>query len=403
MFHLAQANVLGYDWAMRIYLVGGVVRDMLMEAAGQDRDQGHDRDYMVTETTVEQFVAAFPNARQVGKAFPVFMVGPDEYAFLRGETLEADLAARDLTVNAVAMPVEEARKPSPDLTRVVFAHPMALSDIRNKVLRPASDTAVSDDPLRVFRAARFAASWPDFSIHPELTRAMSRAARQGLLADLAAERVAAELRKAMRAPRPGRFLEALAEAGCLAPWFEELARAHGIPAGPAPFHDSSLLGHTAEVMNRLAAMRPGDELAVWTGLCHDLGKAATPSHNHPHHHGHDALGEPLAERLGRRLAMPDRFIKAGAAASREHMRLARYLELRPGTRVDLLARLHAARITDELCALVEADHDARVREDVMRDLKTILSVSLPPEDRDNGPESGEKLRLLRCQALAGQD
>lgn len=391
---------------MRIYLVGGAVRDMLMQSMGQDPPQGRDRDFLVTGATVEQFMAAFPHAKQVGKAFPVFMVGHDEYAFPRGETLEADLAARDLTVNAVALPVEEARpekirKGGPDLKRLVSAHPLAVDDIRGRVLRPASDTALSDDPVRVYRAARFAASWPDYVIHAELSRAMSQAARLGLLDGPAPERVAAELRKALGAARPGRFLEVLAEAGCLEPWFRELARAHGIPAGPAPFHDRSLLGHTAQVMDRLAELRPGDELAAWTGLCHDLGKTATPSHNHPHHHGHDALGEPLAEQLGRRLALPERFVRAGAAAAREHMRLARYRELRPGTRVDLLARLHAARITDELCSLVEADHGAQVREEVMRDMQAILAVTLPPEDRDHGPESGERLRQLRCQALTG--
>ena len=366
---------------MRIYLVGGAVRDMLL---GRER---HDGDFVVVGATVEEFRRRFPRARAVGKSFPVFLLGRDQYALCRAGDIEADLLARDLTVNALAL----------DESGEITAHPKALSDLRRRVLRPASERAFIVDPLRVFRAARFYAAWPEFTAHAELKEVMRRTARAGLLEGVAPERVGVETRKALAGPRPGRFLSLLSEAECLWPWFKEFAGSAQVPAGPAPYHTESLLGHTLLVMDRLA----GSELGVWMGLCHDLGKGATPSEYYPHHYGHEKAGGPLAARLGKRLALPEKFIRAGAMAAEWHMKAGRYPELRPGTKVDLLMRLHAKGLVTEMFNLVYADQGTDFRTKVQRDLSVVLSVRLPEQDRDQGPASGEKLRLRRCQALAG--
>ncbi|MDY7001149.1 MAG: HD domain-containing protein, partial [Thermodesulfobacteriota bacterium] len=252
-------------------------------------------------------------------------------------------------------------------------------------------------PLRVFRAARFYATWPDFTAHSELISLMRQTAHAGLLEKIAPERVGVETRRALAGPLPGRFLWLLSEARCLEPWFMEFVQAGQIPAGPAPYHTESLLAHTIQVMDRLA----GSELVAWMGLCHDLGKAATPAIHHPRHIGHEGLGESLAARLGERLRLPEKFIQAGAEASKWHMKAGRYGELRPGTKVDMLVCLHARGLVDEMFALALADHDRDFLAQANKDLSAILSVRLPEEDRDQGPASGEKLRLLRCQALAG--
>lgn len=367
---------------MKILLVGGAVRDMLLGRVSTNRD------YLVLDATREEFSRRFPAAKEVGKSFPVFLLGRDEYAFPRGGGLAEDLAARDLTVNAMAL----------DESGGLSCHPLALEDLRDRILRPASERSLVEDPLRVYRAARFLACLPGFTPHPELIRLMRLAAGQGLLSGIPAERVGQELLKALAGPRPGLFLTLLSETGCLAPWFEELAGARLVPAGPAPRHAGDVLAHTAEVMDRLA----GDPLEAWMGLCHDLGKAATPADLWPKHHGHEEAGALLAWHLAERLRLSNRFREAGQAAASLHMLAGRYPELRPGTRVDLLMRLAAKGLVEPLFRLTVADRGADHLAEALADLAAIESVHLDPADRDQGAASGDKLRMLRAQAVSAR-
>lgn len=349
-----------------------------------------DRDFLVLEAAPEEFKARHPRAKLVGKSFPVFLLDRSEYAWPRGGGLEEDLRLRDLTINALALGA------SPEVAGLLTFHPKALLDLQHGVLRPASETSLADDPIRVFRAARFAAELPDFSPHPDLSAAMRGAA--GLLRDQFAERVCAETRKALAAPKPSRFLDLLLRTGCLSPWFAEFDGADDVPAGPPRYHDKSVIGHTMDVMDRLAQYR--DPLLVWMGLCHDLGKTQTPEEEWPSHHGHDKAGVPLAAALGRRLGLPNRYVKAGEFSAALHMKAGRYDELRPGSRVDLLTQLHKHGLTEELFHVVAADHGRDYLEKMRRDLAVLLAVRLPRSERGLGAASGGKLRLLRCEALS---
>ncbi|WP_147821486.1 HD domain-containing protein [Salidesulfovibrio onnuriiensis] len=366
---------------MQIYLVGGGVRDLLLGRAVRDKD------YLVTNATKEQFKTTFPEAQEVGKAFPVFLIQGKEYAFPRGKNLEADLLARDLTINAMALGQQG------ELT----CHPQAMDDLSNRVLRPTSGTALLEDPLRVFRAARFYALLPEFSPHPELLEAMEKLSDSEAIRDIASDRVGQETRKALGTPKPGNFLRLLDRADCLRPWFRELAEASAIPAGPPPHHHTNVLEHTAEIMDKVA----GDPLCAWMALCHDLGKCATPKEEWPRHIGHESTGARLAEQLGTRLRLPLKYIKAGQKAALLHMKAGRYAELRPGTRVDLLMEAHLARITEPLFKLAAADQGTDHSPQARAELATILMVSLPEKDRNLGAASGERLRLLRAQSIAG--
>ncbi|MGE4555193.1 MAG: HD domain-containing protein [Desulfovibrionaceae bacterium] len=369
---------------MRVLLVGGAVRDLVLGRPVSDKD------YLVMGADAAEFGERFPQALPVGKSFPVYWLRGDQFAFLRGASVDEDLLARDFTVNAMAL----------DENGEIYAHPRALEDLDAKALRPCSARSLSDDPLRVFRAARFLAQLSGFKAHPELALAMRREAALGELEGIDAERVGVELRKALQGLRPGVFLRLLSETGCLRPWFEELASAGDIPAGPLPYHDESVLEHTAQVMDRLAGQ---GELAVFMGLCHDLGKTVTPSDRWPSHHGHDRLGEELASDMALRLRLPSRMEAAGRTAARWHMTAARYKDLRTGTRVDLLSRLHALKLVRETFALVVADRGAKAAgllERAQADLDAMLAVRLPKADRNRGAASGERLRQLRCEALA---
>jgi tRNA nucleotidyltransferase (CCA-adding enzyme) len=372
---------------MRILLVGGAVRNLLLGLPVRDRD------YLVLDATVEDFLSAYPAAKSVGKTFPVFILKGEEYSFPRGEGLEQDLTRRDFTINALAQEIPD------DETGALFHHPLALEDLKARLLRPASEHSLSDDPLRAFRAARFLAELPGFTAHPDLVQAMRHCAASGALREPYAERVGQEVLKACVGQRPGEFLRLLDQGQCLAPWFAELAEASAIPAGPPKYHDASVLEHTAQVMDALA----GDPMAVWMGLCHDLGKALTPAHELPRHIRHEERGEAVAKALGERLRLPTRFVNAGADAARWHMLAGGYPELKNATRVDLLFRLKSRGVLREMFRLAAADKgqnppDGHLAED-QADLDAALTATLPPQARDQGETSGELLRSLRIQAL----
>ena len=217
-------RTLGID-AVEIYLVGGAVRDELL-----GRDVG-ERDWLVVGGSAEALLAQ--GYRQVGKNFPVFLHPEthDEYALARterktaaghagfdtdanpGVTLEEDLARRDLTINALAKD-GRGRLIDPFDGR---------QDLKRRTLRHVTG-AFAEDPLRVFRVARFAAQLQGFSVHPDTRAFMAGMAES--LTELPAERVWGEFRKALAAPVPQRFLEVLLECGCLSPWFPELKDIH---------------------------------------------------------------------------------------------------------------------------------------------------------------------------------
>lgn len=208
---------------MDVYLVGGAVRDELLERPVIERD------WVVVGSTPEALQGL--GYRQVGRDFPVFL-HPDtgeEYALARTErkvgpghvgfvchagpevTLEDDLRRRDLTINAMA------RDATGGLVDPFGGH----RDLDARVLRHVSDAFV-EDPLRVFRVARFAAQLPEFALAPETRALMRRMADADALAELSAERVWQELHKALAAAAPLRFFEVLRDSAAMAPWFVEL-------------------------------------------------------------------------------------------------------------------------------------------------------------------------------------
>lgn len=206
---------------MYVYLVGGAVRDELLGRPIRERD------WVVVGATADAMLRM--GYQQVGRDFPVFL-HPDtgeEHALARAErktppgqggfevqagievTLEEDLLRRDLTVNAMAKGAD-GRLIDPFGGR---------HDLESRVLRHVGE-AFREDPLRVFRVARFAAELSGFQVHVSTLTLMAEMV--DALAVLPAERVWAEFRKALSAPSPQRFVETLEACGCLDHWFPEL-------------------------------------------------------------------------------------------------------------------------------------------------------------------------------------
>jgi len=208
---------------MEIYLVGGAVRDQLLGKVVNDRD------WVVVGSTVEDMLEQ--GYTPVGKDFPVFL-HPDskeEYALARTErkvskgykgftfnsdpsiSLEQDLQRRDLTINAIAQTLDGR-----------FIDPFnGEKDIDDKILRHVSP-AFSEDPVRILRVARFAASLPDFSVHPSTYKLMEDMVEAGEVDALVAERVWQEFHKALDAVAPERFFTVIDECCALPILFPEL-------------------------------------------------------------------------------------------------------------------------------------------------------------------------------------
>ncbi|MEA9600556.1 polynucleotide adenylyltransferase [Polynucleobacter sp. MG-28-Ekke-A2] len=204
---------------MKIYAVGGAIRDTLMGLPV------HDIDYVVVGSSVEEMIAK--GFRPVGKDFPVFL-HPEtqaEYALARTErktgkgykgfnfhadpsvTLEQDLERRDLTINAMAQEVGADGKPFGPIIDPYNGQ----EDLAAKVFRHVSD-AFAEDPLRLLRIARFAARFPEFSVAAETLSALKAIAQSGELNALSAERIWQELARGLVASRPMRLFQVLLDA-----------------------------------------------------------------------------------------------------------------------------------------------------------------------------------------------
>ena len=201
---------------MKIYQVGGAVRDRLLGKAV------HDIDYVVVGSTADQMIEK--GFRPVGSHFPVFLhpVTNHEYALARTErktapghqgfifhadpavTLEEDLQRRDLTMNAMAQEVNEIGEPVGEIVDPYGGQ----ADLKAGVLRHVS-RAFLEDPLRVLRVARFAARFADFHIAPETLVHMRRMVEALELETLSRERIWQELSRAMEETEPLRFIETL--------------------------------------------------------------------------------------------------------------------------------------------------------------------------------------------------
>lgn len=367
---------------VQIYLVGGAVRDQLLGRAIKDRD------YVVIGGDEIALRQHLPGVKCVGRRHRVYLHRGAEYTLSAAPNIEADLLGRDLTINALAKGSDGH----------LVGAPNALKDLRSGVLRPVALENFFNDPLRVVRAARFSALLPEFKIDAALKRAMRVVGASGRLGEVSAERVGNEVQAAMAAPRPSNFLRLLAGTQTLMPWFEAWRAADTIPAGPPAFHEGSVLDHTMAVMDRLA----GNALTVWMGFCHDIGKTVTDPDHLPRHYGHEHRGEHLARALGERLRLPQRFIRAGAAAARWHMIVGCYAQLRSGTKVDLLLNLQRLKLIPEMMALGAADKPGVDLNHMAVDLETILAVHLSADELGRGPRTGALLRQRRCQALDGQ-
>ncbi|MGK4330555.1 multifunctional CCA addition/repair protein [Lonsdalea quercina] len=349
---------------MKIYLVGGAVRDGLLHQPVTERD------WVVVGATPETLLTL--GYQQVGKDFPVFLhpTSREEYALARTErksgqgytgficnaspdvTLEEDLLRRDLTINAIAQ----------DEDGSLIDPYGGQRDIESKQLRHVSD-AFGEDPLRVLRVARFAARYAHlgFKIAPETLALMRQMVDSGELDSLTPERVWKETEKALGSNSPQVYFERLRDCGALQVLFPEIDNLFGVPA-PAQWHPEIDTG--VHVMMTLAiAAQLSPEIDVrFASLCHDVGKGLTPPSLWPRHHGHGPAGIKLIEALCQRLRIPNQIRDLAKLVAEYHDLLHTAPILQPKTLLKLFDSIDVWRKPHRLDQLIlTSEADARGR------------------------------------------
>ncbi|MBK9161040.1 MAG: multifunctional CCA addition/repair protein [Nitrosomonadales bacterium] len=336
----------------KLYCVGGAVRDRLLGLPVQDRD------WVVVGSTPEEMAAL--GFRPVGADFPVFLHPEthEEYALARTErktargykgfsvyaapdvTLEQDLLRRDFTINAIAE----------DQHGHLIDPYGGQADLEAGVLRHVSD-AFSEDPVRILRAARFAARF-GFRIAPETRQLMCGMVGNGEVDALVAERVWQELARGLMENEPSRFFETLRDCGALARIFPEVDALFGVPQ-PAHYHPEIDCGiHTMLVVDDAA--RHGYALEVrYAALTHDLGKATTPRDILPRHIGHELRSVELVKKMSQRLRAPADCRDLALLAARFHSDIHRAAGLRAETIVKLFQSADAWRRPERFAQLLQ--------------------------------------------------
>ncbi|MBG9989764.1 multifunctional CCA addition/repair protein [Pseudoalteromonas sp. NZS37] len=399
----------------KVYLVGGAVRDKLLNIKSKDND------YVVigeTPKTMES-LGFVP----IGSDFPVYLhpKTKEEYALGRTErksgkgytgfvvdasptvTLEEDLARRDLTINSMAL----------DEHGNIIDPFNGQADLQNKTLRHTTEAFV-EDPVRVLRIARFLARYgSDWRIHPSTYALMRELKNKGELNHLVPERVWLETEKALGEKYPELYFEALQGLGI----FPELERMVNVPQ-PANHHpEGDVFVHTMLVLRRAADLNFNLETR-FAALTHDFGKALSFK-KYGNLRGHEREGVAVIEAFCERLKVPNRFRDVGVLTSDNHTLCHTIDQLRPQTIHKLIVtNLNALVHPERFMAFTQACQcDAQGRGETLVDkpypqaakLRAIhtelqkmdkkLVVQNALKNGKKGPEIGEEVKLAEINCI----
>ncbi|MDX6680666.1 MAG: poly(A) polymerase [Solirubrobacteraceae bacterium] len=350
------------------WLVGGAVRDRLLQRPTADLDLVVDGDVGSAARSLARAVRG--PAFELSEAFGAWRVMAGDRSWqadlnpLRGGSLEADLALRDFTINAMAQPLEGGERVDPHGGE---------ADLAARRLRAVGPRAFADDPLRALRLVRLAV---ELGLEPDAATSDLARRQAARVAAVAQERVFAELKRILGADGVVASLRLMDALGLTASILPELAALHGVQQNR--YHHADVHGHTIEVLEQVIALQAdpgsvlGEEhagavrallaepladdldrgLALRVGaLLHDAAKPATLGHREdgsPTFLGHDSAGAQIARDVLTRLRASERLKAHVAALVRHHLRLGFLVHDRPLTRRALYRYLST-------CAPVEVD------------------------------------------------
>ncbi|RYU69986.1 multifunctional CCA addition/repair protein [Aliivibrio finisterrensis] len=350
---------------MEIYLVGGAVRDSLLNIEVKDKD------WVVVGSTPNEMGSLGYQA--VGQDFPVFLhpKTKEEYALARTErksgqgykgftcyaepdvTVEEDLLRRDLTINAIA---------KADNGELIDPY-NGQGDLNNRLLRHVSDAFV-EDPLRVLRVARFAARFHSlgFTVAPETMTLMKTLVESGELSHLTPERVWQEWEKSLSSQHPEIFLSVLKECGALAVVLPELNALFGVPQ-PEKWHPEIDTGVHTLMVAQQATLLSQDLPTRFAAQVHDLGKGITPESEWPSHKMHCHTGIKIIKQLCSRVRVPNEYRDLALLVCEHHTNIHRASELRAQTFIKILDKMDVWRKPERLEPILlccQADHAGRL-------------------------------------------
>jgi len=343
-----------------VFLVGGAVRDVFLRLPFHDLDFAVKKNAIKTARRVADKLDAdfYPLdvERDTGR---VLIIGEDgnrqviDFSGYRGDDLEADLKARDFTINAMAIDLKDLSLQDPT---------EGLIDLRNKCLRTCSDSSFQDDPIRIYRAIRLAAAL-GFRILPETRQSMKAAVNQ--LSNVSSERQRDELFRILEGPKPAISIKALDLIGALEPVLPELIQLKGVLQTPPHVNDVWL--HTLSVVSHLESIlaalttefdpetasdyfhgtlvlkigryrkqisehlssvlntnRSWREILLFSGLYHDIskpGKSVTGSEGRIRFWGHEEDGAEIVSKRATILALSKDEINRLGLIIQNHMRI----------------------------------------------------------------------------------
>jgi len=333
----------------KIYLVGGAVRDLLLQRPSSDND------FVIVGGNHTSMIKN--KFRPVGADFPVYIhpISGDEYSLARverktsdgyhgfkistkGVSLEDDLSRRDLTINSIA------QNQDGDLIDPFNG----VEDIRNKLIKHTSE-AFSEDPLRILRVARFAARYHSlgFAVDNSTIELMIRMVNHGMIESLNPSRMWKEISRALMESKPSVFFKILQNTGALLEILPELEALDGIPQHPAPHPEVNTFTHIMMTIDHAAKLRAPLDVR-YALLLHDLGKSLSPKETLPAHHDHAKSGVPLVERINRRFRIPKKIGNLAVLMCAYHTHAHKAFDLRAGSILKLLNHVGAIHNQDTL-------------------------------------------------------
>lgn len=313
----------------RTFYVGGFVRDALIHRENKDVDiEVHG----ISPKSLEDILDSLGQRMTIGESFGIFGLkgysldiamprkeeargqGHKDFDIFVDPFIGTEAAARrrDFTFNALMQDV---------LTEEIVDHYGGVEDLHAGVLRHVNDQSFAEDPLRVLRAAQFAARF-GFRVAEETVSLCQRMQLQ----HLPRERIEGELKKALlKAERPSIFFEVLREMNQLDHWFPEVKALIGVPQNPVYHSEGDVWTHTMMVLDEAAKLRHRAANPYWfmlAALVHDFGKAICTEESDGvlHAYLHEIKGLPLAETFLRRITSETKLIEYALNLAEYHMK-----------------------------------------------------------------------------------
>ena len=328
---------------MKIYKVGGWVRDNLLNIKHTDKD------WVVVGSTPDELKSQ--GYQQVGNDFPVFL-HPDtkeEYALARKEkkttighkgfkfefspeiTLKDDLYRRDLTINAMAM----------DDKGTVIDYNNGQEDLKNKILQHVSP-AFKEDPLRVLRVCRFSAQLPEFNIAKETMTMMKTMVNNQCLKELSNERVWAEIEKALNCSKPSNFIESMRKCGALEIILPEVHDEIGVLQHPKYHPEGDVYTHNKLAIDRICEIT-SNPIVRFAIIIHDVGKTVTPKEltDKLSHEDHAKRGLPIVRKICNRLNVPNKYKRFALRFAEHHSAPYSFKDMSAKNILDMLTAIGA--------------------------------------------------------------